>query len=460
MSYFGQRNLSFPDNYPFVPWFYFLILLPCSNSIKPFFMSKHFHFAVWLFVFHLFFMQWGFTQDRVPLKKLQQVSTLASKGKLEKAGQKMEKLLHKYPHDGQGWNYLFKIRYMEWEESKQSDMLFKNFTIQVKDSTGQLSEAKNDSLVKSITSILGNFKLSEGPYQQLLYTARKATLLSHETETAEMMFRMEVIDYKVDTGISDTAFSVFKIAEEYFFQENYEKAAWHYKKALELDSTYYLAAFYLGDAYYFLADYPRAIDAFSRAKHREPFLMEPRKFLYDAYLKNGSYDLALEEAISSMLLLPEHSMMERLRKAARRLKRNFDVAPTNRTVFPNTYRLPPQYANKSLRFTDPYPLVASGPWIHYEQAKEKMEMYCDEKGIINKKNDLSKSPYLEVFSWEEMLKNSNDPSLETARRMQEEGYLDCYVFITCFHFDLLEQYKDFAARNEQKIRTYFRKYME
>lgn len=423
-------------------------------------MSRHFHFVKWLFVFHLFFMQWGFTQDRVPLRKLQQVATLASKGKLEKAGQKMEKLLHKYPHDGQGWNYLFKIRYMEWEESKQSDGLFKNFTIQVKDSTGQLTESKNDSLVKSITSILGNFKLSEGPYQQLLYTARKATLLSHETETPEMMFRIEVIDYKVDTGIADTALSVFKIAEEYFFQENYEKAARYYQTALELDSNYYYAAFYLGDAYYFLADYPRAIEAFTKAKHRQPFLMEPRKFLYDAYLKNGSYELALEEAISSMLLLPEHAMMERLRKAAYKLKRNFDVAPTNRTVFPNSYRLPPQYAEKSYRFTDPYPLEAKGPWIHYEQAKKKMEMYCDEKGIVNKKNDLSKSPYLEVFSWEEMLKNSNDPSLETARRMQEDGYLDCYVFISCFHFDLLEQYKDFAARNEQKIRTYFRKYMD
>jgi tetratricopeptide (TPR) repeat protein len=402
----------------------------------------------------------SFAGEGIPTKKLKKIEVTAAEGKIEKAEKQLEKLLQKYPHDGKGWDLLSGIRYKAWEESKQSDLFFKEITIQVKDSAGNLKAGTNDSLAQTLANLFKSVKISDGPYHKLIYTTRKATLLSDNAETSALLFRTHVLDIPVDTAISDTAHAVFIKAEEYFFQENYEKAARLYKDALALDSNYYQAALYLGDAYYFMGDYPRAIDAFVTAKHRGPFLIEPRKFLCDAYLKNGAYELALQEAVLAMLVLPEPSMEERLKIAAQKLNLTWTVSFTPRGVFPNIFRLPLQYKMNRMNYSDPFPLVAKGPWLHYEMAKNKLDKYCDEKGIVVNKNPLTNGDYLEVFSWEEMLKNSNDPLLNQARQMQQDGYLDCYVFITCFHFDLLEQYKDFAAKNEQKIKTYFRRYMK
>jgi hypothetical protein len=58
-----------------------------------------------------------------------------------------------------------------------------------------------------------------------------------------------------------------------------------------------------------------------------------------------------------------------------------------------------------------------------------------------------------------MLKNSTDPLLEEARKMQKDGYLDCYVLISCFHFDFYDQYADFVAKNREKVTEYYKKYI-
>lgn len=397
--------------------------------------------------------------DVIPLKKFRKIELIAAEGDLEKAEKQLEKLLLKYPHDGAGWDLLVNLRYKAWEDSKKSDLFFQKITIQVKDSTGKTKEGTNDSLVNTLANLFKSVKISDGPLAKLLYTCRKATLLSGNAEMAALVFRAKVLDSPVDTNVADTAAAVFVMAEEYFFQENYEKAARYYRDALMLDSNYYQAALYLGDAYYFMGDYDRAIDAFIKAKHRGPHLIEPRKFLYDAYNKTGADDRALQEAILSMMVLPEHSMMERIKLSAEKLKLNWSVGWTPRGVFPNTFRMPQQYKSFRMDYSDPFEPVAKGPWIFYEAAKTKLDPYCDERGVVIAKNDFTSSQYLEVYSWEEMLKNSNDPALDQARQMQKAGFLDCYVFISCFHFDLLEQYKEFVSRNEQKVKEYFRVYM-
>ena len=43
--------------------------------------------------------------------------------------------------------------------------------------------------------------------------------------------------------------------------------------------------------------------------------------------------------------------------------------------------------------------------------------------------------------------------------MKEAGYLDCYVFISAFHYDHFEQYKDFSENNEDRIKTYIEDYL-
>ncbi len=59
-----------------------------------------------------------------------------------------------------------------------------------------------------------------------------------------------------------------------------------------------------------------------------------------------------------------------------------------------------------------------------------------------------------------MLKDSKDESLAEARRMQDAGFLDCYVLVTLFHPDLYGQYRDFAANNRDKIVRYYRTFLK
>ena len=99
-------------------------------------------------------------------------------------------------------------------------------------------------------------------------------------------------------------------------------------------------------------------------------------------------------------------------------------------------------------------------WKTYQNAITEIKDYCDDKGIITKSNSITKAKYLEVFAWEKMLAQKNLPKeFEFAKKMQELGYLDCYVFISMFQYDFYDQYKDFARNNRKRIKTYIETYL-
>ena len=60
-----------------------------------------------------------------------------------------------------------------------------------------------------------------------------------------------------------------------------------------------------------------------------------------------------------------------------------------------------------------------------------------------------------------MLANSelSTEELTFAKKMANLGYLDCYVFISEFHFDLYSQYENFARDNKERIKIYIEKYL-
>lgn len=54
-----------------------------------------------------------------------------------------------------------------------------------------------------------------------------------------------------------------------------------------------------------------------------------------------------------------------------------------------------------------------------------------------------------------LAENTENEQFSYAREMQKEGFLDCFIFINCFHIDLMPQFQDFVKNNSQKIDLYF-----
>ena len=43
--------------------------------------------------------------------------------------------------------------------------------------------------------------------------------------------------------------------------------------------------------------------------------------------------------------------------------------------------------------------------------------------------------------------------LDFAEEMEEEGYLDCYVLVSLFHYDIYPQFKHFMSFEDNRTRT-------
>lgn len=390
-------------------------------------------------------------------KKLEKVYTLADKGKIDEADEYLVKLLKENPRYGTGWDLLCKLRYKEFVDSKELDqVLGKTFTITVKDKDGKDVPIEDDSLAQNFAGLLEKMQPSELAYEKYKYTLRLATLMSQEAYDAAMLLRSTFIDPEIDTAVSKKALKYFNEAEQEFANKNYNNAAKLYKRAIDEQPDFYKARLYLGDCFYFMADYVNAIKSFSAAIDSHPDLLEPRKYLVDAYAKERLYEKALAAAIEGMTVYPDLNMSTKLDDAAYMNNQKLDVKWTPRGVLPNS--LSPETGG-ILKYNDPDSLITAAPWTFYRAAMAGIKVFCNQQGLIVKTNSLTQSKYLEVYSWEQMLKNSSHPDLEEAKRIHQDGYLDCYVMITCFHFDFYDQYVDFVSKNHERIIEYYRKYL-
>ena len=387
-------------------------------------------------------------------KKLDKVKDLIKKEKYEDAETYLVKVLDENPGFGDGWDLLSKLRYKSYKDAKATDNLFNNMTITTKDKDG--NEIKDDSLANSVMELMNKIKPSKRAFNKYIYTMKKALLTSTDATGCSIILRNYFVDEEIDSVVSKKAIKYFNDAEEEFGKKNYEKAAKAYKRAIEEQPNFYKASLYLGDCYYFMGNYVEAIKYFKEASQKFPNQLEPRKYLVDAYAKEGLYPNCLDEAILVTAVYPDLNMFEKLDDAAYLNNKKIDIKWTPRGCFPNKIK---DTTNTDFNeYVDDKKQATKEPWTHYENALNKISKDCDANGFINN-STLTKTKYLEVFSWEEMLKNSNDSSLEEAKRMQKDGYLDCYVLVTCYHIDFYEQYKDFAAKNKDKIIAYYNKYI-
>ncbi|MCC6372219.1 MAG: tetratricopeptide repeat protein [Bacteroidia bacterium] len=391
-------------------------------------------------------------------KKMQKVYDLVDKDKIKEAGEKLEELLNENPEYGQGWDYLSKIRYKEYKDAKLADNLFNGkVTITTKDKNGKEIKKEDDTLGNSLLKLLSEIKPSKKAFNKYLYFMRKGLLTSPDADHCSVVLRNYYIDPEVDTAVSKKALKYFNEAEEEFSKKNYADAAKMYKRALEEQPDFFKASLYMGDCFFFVEDYVNAIASFKAAKQKFPQLLEPRKYLIDAYAKSKLYDLALNEAIETMAVYPDLSVIAKMEDAAYLINKKINIQWTPRRVFPNSFKTDSLLALSNSFSEELKP--AKDPWNYYLEAKSVIKPVCNSKGLIVKPTSLSMSHYMEVYSWEEMLKKSKDPMLDQARKMQEAGFLDCYVLVTCYHIDFYDQYLDFVTKNKAKVVDYYKKFL-
>lgn len=290
----------------------------------------------------------------------------------------------------------------------------------------------------------------QGKSQQYLFdllnTCFRATLKCSKVAKASIYLRKYLIDTASDTAVSKDAKDKFNEGDDAFADEDYKKARQFYQEALYLDSNYYKATVYLGDAYFADKQPSKSISYFKKAILMRPDLLEPRKFLVDAYVNMESFDLAYDACIEAIIVHPDLTMFAELAEICGKLNKTFD-----RHWFARFYSINQMDVDQSE--------ITDEPWKYYREAKEKIAEYCNDDGVIIKQNKLTTQDYMEAYCWEYMLEKTTNSDFNFAKKMLKEGYLDCYVLVSMYHFTLNKQFMDLASNNAEKIRKYFNKYL-
>lgn len=389
----------------------------------------------------------GFSQTEVKkadVKKFEDAQDLLKKNKYEDADKILTDLTEKYPDNGKIWDLAARTKYMIYLKTKNSgvDMILGgNMKVTVKDENGVETDG-SDSLSQALIKMLSSMTPSELKKREAINTCRTATLNTTRALNAAILLRNLTVDAVKDTAVSGDAIEQYNLAEDAFGEGNYDKAIKCYKKAIQIEPNYYKARLYLGDAYYMMKDYASAAKYFREAIETFPNELEPRKYLVDALFYMDSYDKATTECKEAIAVYPDAVMFDKMESCAQVKGKSFDRLWMQRGVFPNVIG------------TKRSEEVKDKVWKPYADAQAKIESYCNDNGAITKSTSFTTAQFAEVYAWEELLKAAPAGNFTTAREMQKKGYLDCYVFISLFHNDLYPQYKEFAAKNKNRILEY------
>ncbi len=366
-------------------------------------------------------------------QKLKQAQDLFYSDKLSEAEYMMIRVLAENQTYALGWEMLANIRYRLYEESKlTSYSISNNFRI--------IDQDKNRNNLKNPDSTRVNemksFLISNGPaeiaYAKLMYTLRKATLVTRDAVNSSNYVRALNIDAKIDSNIDKRAFVYYDAAIKEFENRNYRETIRLTKHAIEHEPAFYKAAILLGRSYLLSGNDSDAIASFSTEKKKFPNMLDPRKYLVDAYGDAGQFSNAIEEAKLATTIYPDLALLKKLDHWIAANNQVLNISWTPRAVFPNSIANPSDEHLTRYYDNELYSKVKR-PWTYYKDALQTIEPYCDRNGIIVKPNSFTHAKYMEVFCWEEMLKNSENELLKEAKRMQQLNFLDCYVMITCFH---------------------------
>lgn len=373
----------------------------------------------------LFHFSFSYCQDN---SKVKDAIATFNDGEMTKGITAMRRIIEKDPADD-NWDVLIEMlsyRYLYANENELTDVILESLGGKKKNSGNPPS------------SICLNEFVNE---------CRNAGLTTQNARASQYL-RNYFVDYYPDTSINKSAKIEFDTAETFFIKKDFENAIRHYRQAIYLEPNYYKANIYLGDSYWHSKKMDSAIYYFSIGISMYPDLLEPRKYLVDALIYDKRYSSAVSETMDAILIYPDAIMYVKLGDALKEVGKKFDKHWIKRECHVNSMK------NTTEKTKDK-------TWLMYQQAKNEIKDLCDKDGIIIKPNDLTQTQYMEVYSFEKMIKSLKEipEELKFAKKMMDEGFLDCYVFISVFHFDLYRQFKHFSLHNKEKIKNYFEKYL-
>lgn len=385
-------------------------------------------------------------------KQATKAEKLVKDEKNEEAAEIYKDLSEKYKENGDIWTRLVQVQLMVYQDKQKFSNLFSNIKVSTTSVDGK--DVTNDSLSNSLTELFKNIDPAADYLENdVMYTCRMACIYTDKALMPSIYLRTFNVDEHTDAVTNKEANRYFNLAEKDFSEGNYKEAIALYKKATEADPGHYKAQLYLGDSYYMLKEYVDAIREFKKAIEKKPYLLEPRKYLADAYYYAGLYDKSFEACKEGFLIYPDFSMKDKLEGISDAAGKPISLQWIPRSVLPNKIPAKPTGEMK-LKKKAKEIAKAKDSWAFYQEALPQIQTECDENGII-KSTTLTQDKYLEVYSWHAMLKKSAATEYTFAKEMDKIGFLDCYVFLSCFHYDFYEQYKHFVSNNTDRINQYF-----
>ena len=361
-------------------------------------------------------------------KSVEKSKALYNKGKYDKAITTINKVLMAHIHDVELWNLRVVYENTRYNEQYNKDI---------------------SAIIKKMNSkgtVMVDFgKLKSTEYKsELIVACYMATLYAEKQVLASALLHDMVIEPSVDTSIGDEARDYRIKGDEEYNLENYSAAIRQYEKALGEDSSYYKATYSMAFAYYKQDKYEQAAKWFQKSINLQPEMLNPRYFLVETYIKNKEWQAAYDACVNGLIQYPYLGYLDQMEKICDKLDKTFKLHWMERDQMPSMITISNQSGS------------TEEPWSFYTSAKEKIADYCNDEGIIKKSQSLTEQKYLETYSWEYMLKKSETDEKEFgfARKMQEQGYLDCFTLFSMFHISVWDQYQHLRDNNRAHLKSY------
>lgn len=352
-----------------------------------------------------------------------------------KGKDKLRQYIHKSPDFGNnnGWEALIKIEYGQYFQLKE---MFEEMIVEVEN-----DEADDSTNIATAVNMKSNFLTKNET--RFINACREAAIKSN-SPLPDYHLRKLLVDFNPDSLVSDTIDTYFKKANSFLLKKDYELARLNYLKVISKNGQHYQSAVYIGNTYWKEKNIDSAIYYFNLAKKFEPALLEPRKYLIDAFTKKGLFFRAKQECIEAFCIYPSNGIKMRYQGLLKQENKWLYTQGIKRDFYANN-------------INDSSQTLLSSPYNTYRNGKIKAEKYTGKDGIIMGNYEIS-DRYLEVYSWREFLTQKKNPipkQYRFAQKMEKIGYLDCFVFFSLFHVDIYPQFKSFISSHDNKQRMVY-----